>query len=104
MNTTSFPVWPASPEALKRMPPGYDPAKADLSLIPFDITDKLKYPFKRMRVGHSFVIWFDKPDDPIEIRAQFDRLRVKVSQASKRLECKFTVIKHNLFFEVARIA
>jgi len=94
----------ASPEALAKIP-AFDIEKADMTPEPIEITKRTVYPFKRMKVGHCFIVGFES-DDRLTLSNQSQRLRSKASHAGTKLQRKFAVLRHNdhKVFEIVRIA
>lgn len=98
-----YQIFNCSPEAEKMLPAGFDRSVADCRPITHIRNNASRYPFRRMQIGHCFIISYAefKEDD------KMDNLRAAVSKANKSMGPyrKFKIIKHDdsQIVEVARI-
>lgn len=90
-----FEIIACSPQAAKRIDPEIE---RGTERDPPNLHHRAKYPFERLLIGEGFAI-------PIADASETS-LRVTSSRMTKKLNRKFTVIRHDDYqcFEVARIA
>lgn len=92
----TYRIHEASPQALAKITD-----EARKSAVPADTSNadkKLKLPFDFLQIGECFCVPFDEASE--------SSLRVTSTNKGKKLQRKFTVIRHKNYacFEVARIA